>query len=293
MAEPRRRGTWSEVKARLQTFDREGLVSLVADLYDARAANRRFLHSRLSPGSGTVEEYRRLVADAIYPDPFSTRRVSIRDAAAAITDYQRATGDPSGTVDLMLTFVEAGTEQAVDLGYGDDDATAAVAALAGRIRSASARRPSTSIDPAALGAGVERLHHFIDRVAEAPADVLRAGLDALETGSRARALGRGQRLGGLHYCIQTLLQRVEGPTSSSRAGHAASGRCAGSGTRDDAVSTMSPRRRLIREDCVDGSERIGDSQPTVDEALIARSDAPSTVTGTACLRIRIPASQPV
>ncbi len=236
------------MKARLQTFDREGLVSLVADLYDARAANRRFLHSRLSPGSGTVEEYRRLVADAIYPDPFSTRRVSIRDAAAAITDYQRATGDPSGTVDLMLTFVEAGTEQAVDLGYGDDDATAAVAALAGRIRSASARRPSTSIDPAALGAGVERLHHFIDRVAEAPADVLRAGLDALETGSRARALGRGQRLEGLHYCTQTLLQRVEGSTSSSRAGHAASGRSAGSGTRDDAVSTMSPRRRLIRED---------------------------------------------
>ncbi|MCC7035496.1 MAG: hypothetical protein IT179_21965 [Acidobacteria bacterium] len=61
MAEPKRRSTWSEVKARLQTFDREGVVSLVADLYDASAANRRFLHSRLTPGSGTVEEYRRVV----------------------------------------------------------------------------------------------------------------------------------------------------------------------------------------------------------------------------------------
>ncbi len=120
MAEPKRRRTWSEVKARLQTFDREGLVSLVADLYDASAANRRFLHSRLTPGSRTVEEYRRVVAGAIYPDPFSTRRVSIRDAAAAITAYQRATADASGTVDLMLTFVEAGTEQAADLGYGDE-----------------------------------------------------------------------------------------------------------------------------------------------------------------------------
>ena len=115
MAEPKRRSTWSEVKARLQTFDCEDLVSLVADLYDSSAANRRFLHSRLTPGSGTVEEYRRVVADAIYPDPFSTRRVSIRDAAAAITAYQRATGDASGTVDLLLTFVEAGTEQAADL----------------------------------------------------------------------------------------------------------------------------------------------------------------------------------
>jgi hypothetical protein len=120
MAKPKRRKTWSEVKARLQTFDREAFVSLVADLYEASAANRRFLHSRLTPGSGTVEEYRRLVADAIYPDPFGTRRVSIRDAAAVISGYQRATGDPSGTVDLMLTFVEAGTEQAADLGYGDE-----------------------------------------------------------------------------------------------------------------------------------------------------------------------------
>ena len=120
MAGPTRRKTWSEVKARLEALDRKGLVSLLGDLYDANVANRRFLHSRLTPGSRAIEEYRRLVADAIYPDPFSTRRVSVRDAAAAIVEYRRSTGDVSGTVDLMLTFVEAGTEQAADLGYGDD-----------------------------------------------------------------------------------------------------------------------------------------------------------------------------
>ena len=120
MAEPTRRKKWSEVKARLGALDRKGLVSLLGDLYDANVANRRFLHSRLTPASRAIEEYRRLVADAIYPDPFSKRRVSVRDAAAAIVEYRRATGDASGTVDLMLTFVEAGTEQAVDLGYGDE-----------------------------------------------------------------------------------------------------------------------------------------------------------------------------
>ena len=78
------------------------------------------LHSRLSPRSRAIEEYRRLVADAIYPDPFSKRRVSVRDAAAAIVEYRRSTGDATGTVDLMLTFIEAGTEQAADLGYGDE-----------------------------------------------------------------------------------------------------------------------------------------------------------------------------
>ena len=120
MAEPTGRKKWSEVKARLEALDRKGLVALLGDLYDANGTNRRFLHSRLAPGSRVIEEYRRLVVDAIYPDPFSKRRVSVRDAAAAIVEYRRSTGDASGTVDLMLTFVEAGTEQAADLGYGDE-----------------------------------------------------------------------------------------------------------------------------------------------------------------------------
>ena len=68
-----------------------------------------------------IEKYRSLVADAIYPDPFSRRRISVRDAGAVITEYRRSTGDLVGTVDLMLTFVEAGTEQSVNLGYGDDN----------------------------------------------------------------------------------------------------------------------------------------------------------------------------
>jgi hypothetical protein len=118
LPEQTKRKKWSDVKARLEAFDPKGLVSLLGELYDASVGNRRFLHSRLTPGSRAIEEYRQLVADAIYPDPFSKRRVSVRDAA--IVEYRRSTGDASGTVDLMLTFLEAGTEQAADLGYGDE-----------------------------------------------------------------------------------------------------------------------------------------------------------------------------
>ncbi len=113
-------GHWSAVKGRLQTFDRQGLVHLIGDLYRASSANRRFLEARLIPDRDSVEAYRRIVAAAIYPDPFSKRAISIREAAAAIVQYKRSTGDVAGTVDLMLTFVEAGTDQAADLGYGDD-----------------------------------------------------------------------------------------------------------------------------------------------------------------------------
>jgi len=116
-----RQPSWADIKTKLAGFDSKGLVGLVHDLYEASQANRRFLHARLHPSPSTVEKYRRLVADAVFPDPFSRRRVSLRDATAAITEYRRSTGDVAGTVDLMLTFIEAGTEQAADLGYGDED----------------------------------------------------------------------------------------------------------------------------------------------------------------------------
>ena len=115
-----RQPTWADIKKKLEAFDQKGLVGLVHDLYEASTANRRFLQARLLPSQSAVEKYRRLVAEAVFPDPFSRRRVSLRDAAAAITEYRRSTGDLVGTVDLMLTFIEAGTEQAADLGYGDE-----------------------------------------------------------------------------------------------------------------------------------------------------------------------------
>jgi hypothetical protein len=116
-----RQPSWADIKTKLEGFDSKGLLGLVHDLYEASSANRRFLHARLLPSPSAMEKYRRLVAGAVFPDPFSRRRVSLRDATAAITEYRRSTGDVAGTVDLMLTFIEAGTEQAADLGYGDED----------------------------------------------------------------------------------------------------------------------------------------------------------------------------
>jgi hypothetical protein len=111
---------WAAVRKKLELLDRVGLVALVHDLYDANAASRRFLEARFLSSSTSLEKYRRLVVDAVYPDPFSRRQVSVRDATMKITENRRSTGDMAGMVDLMLTFLEAGTEQAADLGYGDE-----------------------------------------------------------------------------------------------------------------------------------------------------------------------------
>lgn len=116
----RRPDTWANVKANLDRLDRPGLLGVIHDLYKASHVNRRFLHARFVPAAPALEEYRGLVRAAVFPDPLSQRPIRLRDATAAITEYKRATGDLAGTVDLTLEFVEAGTEQAADLGYGDD-----------------------------------------------------------------------------------------------------------------------------------------------------------------------------
>ena len=135
---------WTDLKAILRTYDQQGLIELVRDLYRANDANRRFLHGRLSPSPSLVEEHRQLIADAVYPDPFSHRPVRLRAASDAIAQYERSTGDEVGKVDLLLTFLEAGTEQAVELGYGDDPYFAALARKVAQVVKSWPGLPSTS-----------------------------------------------------------------------------------------------------------------------------------------------------
>ena len=123
--------TWAAVKRSLDQMDRAGLVGVIHDLYEAADINRRFLQARFVPSALVLEDYRRLVRAAVFPDPFSQRPIRLRDASKTIVEYKRATGDLAGAVDLMLEFVEAGTEQSADLGYGED---AYFAALERKVR---------------------------------------------------------------------------------------------------------------------------------------------------------------
>ncbi len=97
------------------------LVRLIGELYRLSNENQRFLEARLGNGSRQLSTYRRLVDDCLFPDPRRKgAKVRISEAKRAVSQYERATGDTAGTLDLMLAFVEAGTAFAADLGYGED-----------------------------------------------------------------------------------------------------------------------------------------------------------------------------
>ena len=182
----RSKNRWNAIRKQLDPFDRAGLIGLIEDLYRADLNNRRFLESRLLNDTGVIEEYRRKIVRAIYPDPFSRRPISIRDASAAIAHYTKATGDRIGTIDLLVSFVEAGTEQSADLGYGDDKYFAAL------------ERKIEAIDNA-----------FDDLPAEARAGILRR-----LNGVRQRAEGIGWGYGD--YVADTVARIEERTTAAIR-----------------------------------------------------------------------------
>lgn len=102
------------------------MMALIRQLYEIDGLNRRVLHERFASSNATFQRYRDLVRAAVSPDPLGHQPIRLREATATIREYQRATGNLTGTVDLMLDFVEAGTAQAADLGYGDDTYFAAL-----------------------------------------------------------------------------------------------------------------------------------------------------------------------
>ena len=97
------------------------LIALVKDLYDASADNRDFLQARCQAGedsSPALEKYRHRIVEQFFPKR-GDGKLKLAEARKAIRDYRKATGNLAGTLDLMLTYVENGTD--FTLQFGDID----------------------------------------------------------------------------------------------------------------------------------------------------------------------------
>lgn len=113
---------WSQIRKELKDWPKPALTALVKDLYDASPENRDFLHARFQAeeNEGTaLEAYRRKIVEQFFPQR-GYGKLKLAEARKAIRDYRKAAGNVAGTVELMLTFVETGTEFTLE--FGDIDA---------------------------------------------------------------------------------------------------------------------------------------------------------------------------
>lgn len=109
---------WSGISRQLKEWSRPALLALVKDLYDASPENRHFLHARFQAeeaGGAALETYRRKIVEQFFPAR-GDGKLKLGEARKAIRDYRKATGNTIGTIDLLLTYVENGTEFTKDFG---------------------------------------------------------------------------------------------------------------------------------------------------------------------------------
>jgi hypothetical protein len=109
--------TWTDIRRKLAQTDMDYVIGIVKALFDFSGENRTFLASRLFPEtdwSALLEKYRKQVRQAVFPDP--PRQIRLGEARKAISAYKKATSDLTGTAELMLVYVESGTECASSYG---------------------------------------------------------------------------------------------------------------------------------------------------------------------------------
>lgn len=112
---------WSSVKAHLAIFQKNELINLLGELYQLNDENKYFLSARCSETcEEAIEPYRKLIKQFISPDiQYGDKRIEKAKAKKTISDYWKASGDNNGKIDLMLYYIECGTE--FTLTYGDID----------------------------------------------------------------------------------------------------------------------------------------------------------------------------
>jgi hypothetical protein len=96
----------------MKDWSRPALVALIKDLHDTSAANRDFLRARFQAEDASgeaLEKYRQRIVEQFFPRR-GFGKLKLAEARKAIRDYRKATGNVVGAIDLMLTYVENGTD---------------------------------------------------------------------------------------------------------------------------------------------------------------------------------------
>lgn len=113
---------WREVKIELEKESHKNLVTLIKALYDRSEQNRHFIQAHIFEGHVTTEAYKRTITNAIYLDTNDRNaHIEFSKARKAISDFKKANGDAKCVLDLMIHYVEVGTEQTKGLciDYGE------------------------------------------------------------------------------------------------------------------------------------------------------------------------------
>lgn len=104
----------TELKKTLERFDKKELIRLINELAKLRKDNMVWLETKLQGHEKlleSIEHYKKKISGAF------EGRIKLNVAKKAISDFRKASNDRESLIDLMLLYVEKGTE--ITISYGD------------------------------------------------------------------------------------------------------------------------------------------------------------------------------
>jgi hypothetical protein len=117
---PKSQPTWTDVKTKLADFDRTALLELIQSLYVAHKENQTFLHARFGLVEDVLEPYKKTIDRWLWPDVLRNQDTSVSAAKRAISDYEKAVGDPEGLTELMVFYCEQAAGFCSDIASDDE-----------------------------------------------------------------------------------------------------------------------------------------------------------------------------
>jgi len=103
---------WGDIRRRLDGLSQPALIAVVRELYDASPDNRDYLLARFQSegdADAALETYRRKIVEQFFP-AYGHAQSKLAVARKAIRDYCKAAQNLAGKIEMMLTYVENGTE---------------------------------------------------------------------------------------------------------------------------------------------------------------------------------------
>jgi hypothetical protein len=99
----------SEMKSEIKKLDKKELARMLAELADFKPENGVWLKTKLYGPKleGSLEFYKKRVKDAF----FGKDAPSLKLARNALNDFKKVSGDLENSMDLMVFYVESGTER--------------------------------------------------------------------------------------------------------------------------------------------------------------------------------------
>ena len=112
---------WQDIRRTLSSKSQSELLNLIRDLYALHPEVKDFINARFVVSAANLKPYQKTIQESLYPDVIHGEDIDLERGHKAINDYKKATNDPMGTLDLMVHYVECGTQFAAEYGYGDEE----------------------------------------------------------------------------------------------------------------------------------------------------------------------------